>query len=129
VNSFNTALVDCVKALGGSGKVGPKLYPEMTNEAAQRKLLDCLNPERTAVLNPEQTVFIMRMARDRGIHIAMDYLCEELSYSVPTPIEPADEIAELQLHFIEAQKSMIELVQRMEKLNGVQHFPTLRKAA
>lgn len=129
MDSFNSVLVDCVKALGGSGKVGPKLYPEKTLEAAQRVLLDCLNPDRPAHLNQEQVFFILRLARDRGIHIGMEWLCNELSYSAPTPIEPRDEVAELQLQFIEAQRAMLDMVQRMEKLNHVQHFPTLRKAA
>ena len=129
METFNEALVECVKALGGSGKVAPKLYPEKTPESAQRTLLDCLNPDRPAHLNPDQTLLILRLARERGIHMGMEYLAGSLSYAAPVPIEPKDEMAELQLQFIESQKAMAEMIGRMERLKGVQHFPGLKAAA
>lgn len=128
MDCLNTALVECVKALGGSGKVGPKLWPEKMADAAQRCLLDCLNPERTAKLAPEQVLFILRMARAKGIHIGMQWLCNELSYMPPQTIDPVDEVAELQRQFIQSQERMADMLGRMERLQGVQHFPTLRTA-
>lgn len=127
MDCLNAALVECVKALGGSGKVGPKIWPEKMADAAQRCLLDCLNPERTAKLSPEQVLFILRMARAKGHHMGMEWLCNELSYAV-SPIEPKDEMAELQRQFIETQARMADMLGRMERLQGVQHFPTLRTA-
>lgn len=129
MESLNQALVECVKALGGSGKVGPKLWPERSQESAQRALLDCLIEDRPAKLSPEQVLFILRMARAKGHHIGMEWLCNELSYAPPQPIEPKDEIAELQRAFIETQARMADMLGRMERLQGVQSFPTLRAAA
>jgi hypothetical protein len=51
--SFNDALIECVKAAGGSKAVGVALWPAMGVEAAQRRLLACLNPERNEKLGPE----------------------------------------------------------------------------
>jgi len=68
MDSLNQALVECVKALGGSGKVGPKLWPERSQESAQRA-------------------------------------------------------------FIETQSRMADMLGRMERIQGVQSFPTLRAAA
>ena len=44
--SLTLALVEAVKALGGSKVVGCKLWPEKAPDAAQRLLLDCLNDDR-----------------------------------------------------------------------------------
>lgn len=123
--SFNAALVDCVKACGGSAKVGPKLWPELLADAAQRKLLDCLNPERPAKLAPEQVMFILRLSRERGCHAGMNFIAASLSYSEPTPIEPKDEADELRRQFIESTRSLAAMAARIEQLER----PTLRSAA
>lgn len=129
MDSLNTALVECVKALGGSGKVGPKLHPEKSPDAAQRALLDQLNPDRPAHLTPDQMIFILRLARAKGYHGGMEWLCTDLHYAPPVPSDPVDEVAELQRQFISAQAGMVDILGRMEKLQGIQHFPTLRAAA
>ena len=123
--SFNAALVDCVKACGGSAKVGPKLWPELLIDAAQRKLLDCLNPERPAKLDPEQVLFILRLARERGCHAGMSFLAASLSYAEPVPIEPRDEADELRRQFIESTRSLAAMAARIEQLER----PALRSAA
>lgn len=63
---LNDALIECVKACGGSKQVGAALFPEFAPDQAQRKLLDCLNPERPHKLSPEQTMLLLRMARAKG---------------------------------------------------------------
>jgi hypothetical protein len=122
---FNDALVECVKALGGSKQVGPRLWPEKTPEAAQRLLLDCLNDERPAKLSPEHVLLVLRMARERGCHIGIQFLCESLGYADPVPVEPRDEAAELQRQYIEAARQMGKLAERIERLSA----PSLRSAA
>lgn len=123
--SFNTVLVECVKACGGSIKVGPKLWPELLTDAAQRKLLDCMNPERPAKLSPEQVMLILRMSRDRGCHAGMNFLAASLSYAEPVPIEPKDEADELRRQYIEAARSISAMAARIEQLER----PSLRSAA
>lgn len=125
IESFNEALVECVKAVGGSKVVGPKLWPEKPIDAAQRLLLDCLNPDRPAHLTPEQAQYVLRLARDIGYHAGAAYLMGSLSYAPPQPIDPPDERAELQRQYVEAARRMARMAERIEKLAA----PGLRAAA
>lgn len=130
MDSFNDALIAAVKAIGGSKVVGPMLWPEKMADAAQRQLLDCLNPERPAHLTPEQVQLVLRKARMAGYHDATDWLLAELGYAEPVPIEPADEYAELQRQFIASTETMGQLMQRMERLQAEQRqVVTMRRAA
>ena len=116
MDSINDALIDCIKALGGSKQVGPVLWPEKTPDAAQRLLLACLNEDRPERLSPEHFVFVLKMAHGKGRHDAFDYLAQSLGYAKPIPIEPHDEAAELQKQFIAATEAMQQLAARMESL-------------
>ena len=120
MESLNQALIECVKHAGGSASVGPKLFPEKTREAAQRLLLDCLSEDRPAKLSPEQVLFILRLARERGYHGGIDYVLETLSYSPTTPIAPADAADELMRQVVEGQRQVIEsqrlLAEQLAKL-------------
>lgn len=125
MNEINDALAECVKALGGSKQVGPCLWPEKSPDAAQRQLLDCLNDERPAHLSPAQVLLVLRFARERGVHVGMQFLCDALGYADPVPIEPKDEAAELQRQYIAAAREMGRLAERIERLSG----PQVRSAA
>jgi hypothetical protein len=122
MESLSEALVECVRACGGSKQVGPLLWPEKTPDAAQRLLLDCLNDDRPAKLSPEQLLFVLRLARQRGFHGGINYIAGELGYGTPVPIEPRDEIADLQRQYIEASRNMVRMAERIDKLNtGAPH--------
>jgi len=114
--SLTDALVECVKAAGGSKVVGVKVFPEKLLEPAQRHLLNCLRDGRAERLNPEQVVLIFRLARDAGCHVGMRYLAHTLGYCEPVPVEPRDEVAELQRQFVEASKAMQTMAMRLEQL-------------
>ncbi len=118
-DSFNAALIGCVKACGGSKQVAPLLWPEKTPEAAQRCLLDCLNEDRPNRLSPEQVLLVLRMARQRGYHGGVEFMLADLGYAPTTPIEPRDEVAELQRQFVAATESMQAMVERMAQLRAV----------
>lgn len=124
-DSMNDTLIDCIKAAGGSALVGAKLWPEKAPAAAQRTLLDCLNDERPAKLDPEQVLLILRLARERGCHAGMNYLAHALSYSEPIPIEPRDERDDLRRQVLEMGKALQAALERIEKIDR----PTLRSAA
>ena len=124
MESLNQALVECVKAAGGSASVGPKLWPEKTREAAQRLLLDCLNEDRPSKLSPEQVMLILKLARDRGFHGGIAYVLECLHYAPTTPIEPRDESADLMRQVLESQRL---LAMQMDRLAALQ--PQLRAVA
>jgi len=119
INSINSMLIECVKASGGSKKVGEILWPEKSINEAQKLLLACLNEDRPEKLSPDQAFLIERLAKNAGCHIAIEYRCKTMSYSIPTPIEPEDERAALMREFISAQQSIAELA---EKLNGIGMF-------
>lgn len=105
--------------------VGKKLWPEKTPDAAQRLILDCLNDDRPAKLSPEQVLFILRLARERGCHIGMSFLASSLSYAEPVPIEPRDEADQLRRELLEMGR---DLQQKLAKLEALDR-PTLRSAA
>jgi hypothetical protein len=114
METFNQALIDCVKAAGGSAIVGKKVFPEKLPEAAQRALLDCLSEDRPAKLSPDQVRLILRLARDKGYHGGITYLLSDLGYAPTTPIEPKDEAAELMREYINTGALMAETAARME---------------
>ncbi len=117
MDDINEALIASVKALGGSKQVGPRLWPEKTPDAAQRLLLDCLNPERAARLTPEQLLLIGTWARDRGCHVLMQFFAARWSYAEPQPVEPKDEADELRRQYIEAARSMARMAEKIEALD------------
>ncbi len=122
----NEALIECVKAAGGSKVVGHRLWPEIAADHAQRKLLDCLNNERPAHLTPDQVVLVFRLARDRGCHVGMATLSEMLDYTAPVPVEPRDKTDELRREFVEATRLLAALADKLQ-MNDAR--PSLRAAA
>ena len=116
--NLNVALVQCVKSAGGSALVSAKIWPEKPPTTAQRQLLDCLNDDRPAHLTPEQAMLVLQMAHARGYHGAFAYMAETLGYAPPVPIEPRDEVAELQRQFVAASQAMAAMVTRMERLQN-----------
>lgn len=126
METFNQALIDCVKAAGGSAIVGKKVFPEKSPEAAQRALLDCLSEDRPAKLSPDQVRLILRLARDKGYHGGIAYLLCDLGYAPTTPIEPRDEAAELSRQASELLAAAERITERLQRLQPQLH---LRAAA
>lgn len=114
--SLNDALIEAVKALGGSKKAGEALWPAKGVEAAQRHLLACLNPERQEKLSPDEAHYIERLARAIGCHVVAEFRNHSLSYAAPVPLEPKDEADELRRQYIEAARSMASMATRIEQL-------------
>lgn len=112
----NKALERVVVALGGSKRVAPLIWPEKGLTEAQRLLCDCLNDERPAKLDFAQVLFILRLARQKGIHQGMEFVADQVGYSHPTPVDPVDEAAELQRQFIEATAHLSEMAQKIQAL-------------
>lgn len=115
--SLNDALIECVKAAGGSKQVAHKLWPEKTIEAAQRHLLNCLNEDKAERLAPDQVLFVLKLAREKGHHGGLIFITSFLGYTTPSPIEPRDEAAELQRQYIEAARGMAKIAERIESLS------------
>jgi hypothetical protein len=113
MENINDALIECVKAVGGSKQAGALLWPEKTSDAAQRQLLDCLNPDRPAHLTPEQVVYLFRLAKEKGYHDALGFVLTALGYAPTNPIEPKDEAADLMRKVIEGQAVLTTLMARL----------------
>lgn len=113
-----SALRTDVSAVGGMKKVGCMLWPALQPHKAQEKLAQCLNRERAEKLDLEQVLFIKAQAKKVGSFAAVFFECDEVGMSRPTPIEPEDEYAKLQRQFIESQKGMQQIAERMEHLHS-----------
>lgn len=123
--SLTDALIECVKAAGGSKAVGLALWPAAGVEAAQRKLLACLNVDRQEKLGPDEVLLVMRLARQRGCHVGMQYLAQALGYADPQPIDPRDEADELRRQVLEMGKALQHALARIEQIDR----PALRGVA
>lgn len=113
--SFQDALKDCVRALGGAKVVGHAMRPEKTIDDARKWLLNSLDDNRAERLTPDQVLWILRESRKIGCHAGAAYVLRECGYADPQPIEPDDERAALQREFVQASKSMERLFARMER--------------
>lgn len=115
--TFTDALIECVKAAGGSKAVATVLWGSSAGvDVAQRRLLSCLNPERPEKLSLDEALQIMRLARGRGCHTAMQFLAGALSYAEPVPIEPKDEADELRRRVLEMGRELQSVLTRLEQV-------------
>jgi hypothetical protein len=113
--SWEEALRDDVRALGGAKAVASLLWPEKSDPiAARNKLNDALNPERRDRLSHEQEMLIMRKAKEvRGWSAGIFYLCDEAGFDRPQPKDPQDEQAKRQREFINAVKVLERLAPQL----------------
>lgn len=115
--SIHDAVKTVVAALGGLKAVGVQLWPEKPVDEAARYLADCLNPDRPHGLHPEKLLLLLRLARAKGVHTAVTWMLREIGYADPQPIDPDDEMAELQRQFIRHTETLDALMKRMERLH------------
>lgn len=113
---WRDSLRHLVKALGGYDAVGVEVWPGKTRKAAGAWLSDCLNPERAAKLDLEELQKLLLLGRARGVHLGITFLCDELGYTRPSPVEPADQVADLVRQQQRLCDEMASLAGRMERL-------------
>jgi len=118
---FHEDIFDAVKtdvmAIGGAKKVGAMLWPEKSADKAGEHLSNCLNRLRAEKLDIEQVMFIARQAREVGSHATMTFFASDCGFSVPQPVDPADERAELQRQVVAAAADFKTLVARLERVS------------
>jgi hypothetical protein len=107
-----------VSVMGGAKAVGARMRPDLAPDAAGRWLKDALNADRREQLHPSQVIWLLKAAREAGIHDAMRWMAGECGYTTPDPTSPPDEMAELQRQFIAASKQMQNMTARMESIAG-----------
>lgn len=117
IETLNDALIEAVKAAGGSKVVAVALWGSAAGvDVVQRRLLACLNPERSEKLSTDEIVAVMKLAREHGCHAPMRFLSATLSYAEPQPIQPRDEADELKRQFIESTRALAAMAARIESL-------------
>jgi hypothetical protein len=82
-DDWRDALGHVVKSLGGWDAVGMELFP--AKNRAGSWLYDCLHQDRPAKLDLEEIATLLRMGRERGVHVGMHELCREIGYETPEP--------------------------------------------
>ena len=93
--NLNDALRETIDALGGAKKVGPRMRPEKSVDAASRWVLDCLNPDREHRFDPDQVGWLLKEGRRVGCYGAARFLMRESGYAEPVPIDPSDQVQRL----------------------------------
>ncbi len=115
------ALKRVVDGLGGAKVVGHRLRPERPVLEARTWLLNCLNPEHLQKLDPEQVLLLLRWGHEASVHDAINFVCGDAGYSVPTPLTPENALADLQRKAISAahrsEQANRELFARMKSVN------------
>lgn len=117
--SIYEALVECVRAAGGSKHVAAMLWPAKAArnlDDARRYLASCLDPDRAEKLSLDEILLIMRAARERGCHVAMTWLSRELNYTPPLPIRPRDEADDLRRQMLEMGRKLADGLDRLRQI-------------
>jgi hypothetical protein len=112
---INDALRAAIKSIGGTKEVASKLWPEKTMADAHSYLNDCLNTARPAKLSPEQVLLLLKWAREKGFHGAMQFICSEAGYRAE-PVDPEDERAKLQRQIVDCAVLLKNSLDRLERL-------------
>ena len=114
--NLNAALVQLVRVIGGSKRIGVALWPALGVEAAQRRLLASLNDERPEKLGPEEVLHLLRLGREAGCHVGMAYIAHHLGYAEPVPVVPADEAQALRRQVLDMGAALQATLTRLERL-------------
>lgn len=126
---WRDALRHVVKALGGMENVGLLLWPGKPRKAAGNWLSDCLNAERPAKLDIEELLHLLSLARGKGVHLGIDYLCDEVGYARPAPTEPVDQEAEIARQIdssLDRLEALTSRLGRIQKRADVAHLVARR---
>lgn len=111
------ALTAAVQQLGGAKVVGSALWPDKSPEAARTRLLDCLNPSRAERLDLSECMFILRRAREKGLHTSFQWLAQEIGYEA-RPVQQAEEAQRLATVVEQSMRVMNEALGRLERLRA-----------
>jgi hypothetical protein len=114
-DSPEDALKAIVQQLGGIKKVGPKLFPDKSVDAAARYLLDCLNSDRSEKLSLSQIMMLLRLAHEAGYHTAYAWISGEVGYDVK-PVTRGEEVDRLTTVIEQSTKTLATALSTLERL-------------
>jgi hypothetical protein len=118
------ALRGFVSFAGGSKAIGPLVFPKKGEKAASW-LDDCLNPDRSAKLDPEELLHMLKLARERGFHALIQFIGDETNYNV-TPRDPKDEAEELRRNVRDLLTEVNRKLERLERAEGRSNLQVCR---
>jgi len=110
------ALAAVINECGGRKRFASDIWPNKPQRDAHNLLDACLNPERREKFAPHDLMYILKRGREAQCHVAMQFMCEEMGYSRPVPINPEDEKVKLQRQIIEAAQTLKTSLDRLERL-------------
>lgn len=116
-DSPEDALKAIIQQLGGIKKVGPRLFPDKTVDAAARYLLDCVNAERSEKLSLSQIMMLLRLAHEAGYHTAYSWMSGEIGYDIK-PITKAEEADRLATVVEQSAKTLAAALASLERIRA-----------
>ena len=118
VEDIYQALNDGIRAIKGEYKaVGHALWPEKDIQRAANDLKDCLSRTHQKKLDPEQVIFILKLSKQAGCHVGMNFIADSCEYEKPKSIVPSEKLPSLQKEFIQSAKAMSMLAEEIKKLS------------
>ncbi|RQO57989.1 hypothetical protein DBR47_14450 [Paucibacter sp. KBW04] len=105
------ALTAAVQHLGGAKMVGAALWPD----SARTRLLDCLNPSRAERLDMSEAMFILKRAKDAGMHAPFFWMAAEIGYDAK-PITKAEEEDRLTTVVEQTSKTLAAALSALERM-------------
>lgn len=93
-----------VKALGGAAAVGKRLWPTKPVKTAETGLLDALNRNRSAKLDPEELLQLAKWGRETGCHALNEFFNDDTGYERSRPVVLTEQLARLLQAAQEAQR-------------------------
>jgi hypothetical protein len=121
IETLADAVADVAAVYGGRKVLAGLLWPTKTPQEAHTRLLDCLNPERSAKLAPGDVMMIARLGRERGCHAVMQFMCADAGYEPPVAIRPAEVERDLvrQMHdLMQAQSGIMTRLEAFRASSG-----------
>lgn len=109
------ALRAAVQSLGGAKHIGALLWPDKTPDASGRLVQDCLNPSRSEKFDVTQVMFILRKAKESGVHGPFMWFAAEIGYDA-RPITKAEEADRLTTVVEQASKTLANAVAQLERI-------------
>ena len=109
------ALDACIQALGGSKKVGQRLFPEKSIESATTYLANCVDPNRNEKLSLSHVMMLFKMAKDEGVHSPFFWFASEIGYEAK-PITRAEEVDRLTAVIEQASKTLSTAIASLERV-------------
>lgn len=114
-DSPEDALKAVIQQLGGIKRVGPKLFPDKSVDAAARYLLDCVNSDRSEKLALSQIMMLLRLAHEAGYHTAYAWMSGEIGYDIK-PITRAEEQDRLTSVIEQSTKTLAQALATLERI-------------